>query len=1002
MLRRTIGLLVLVCAFLTLPAGITAQSQATTGIIRGVITDPVGQPVAGAEVTIRHVETGLVHTTSTNQSGIFVATLLPVGTYTVSVAALEFVQEITRDGIRLGLGQTETLDLSFEAVELEGLNVSVERPLVDVSDVTSSSRLGTEVVENLPNNGRDFIDFTLLTPGVGIVQGPDGEELTVSGQRGIFNNVSVDGADFNNPFFGEQRGGQRPAFTFNQDAIEEIVVVNQGATAEFGRSAGGFVNVITKSGTNEFQGTLNYFGQFDEISADFARGGGNPNFDQNQFGFTLGGPISRDKAFFFIAYDQQEASQTKQVTRTGVQEPAEMQKLIDFFQTEFGGALANDFDPITRTNDAKALMSKFDFRLNESNNLSLKYNFTWAEQKNGTFDFDAWGASANAIEEDKSHAVNGALQSQLSPTVANEFRFQWSREDRPRPYEGPINPATGRPFPDTGAGFLDGFRWGMPFFIPVDAFDDRVQLLDNISFVSGEHLFKVGGEWNRTRVKQTFRGFGNGRAIFTSVDGFINFVEQGPTYVECSDGSSNTTGLCPAGTTITGPLDTYLQFTPVQAGQTVDDAGTQEIVQNEVSFFVQDTWTPSQNLTVDFGVRWEAQVQPDPITPPEDVFYAPFIGTEDFPSDGTIPTDWDNIQPRFGIAWDRNGDGQSVLRVNAGLYYARVPGLVLASTRTTNGSIGTELFAASSLNEFGLVPPAYAELIQVNGVSLDRPGIFVTDKDFENPRTVSTALGYDAMVNDDVAYSLFYSFAHTDNLFRFVDRNDPVFGGAFDDFPNDPSNGLGGVTVLESTASSTYHGITAALRGDINDRVVFDVNYTVSWDKSDDDNERDPFSFRYARADRLDREWGFSDRDQRHRANAYVVADLGAGFNVSNRVSYYSSQPTNEVCGAGNSGTGERASSPQDRICSDGTILERNTLRKDNEFFTWDTRLSRTFNQGGGNEVELIAEVFNLFNTDNFLDPAATSPLFNFDGTLQSGLGDPLRLQLGARYRFGG
>lgn len=149
--------------------------------------------------------------------------------------------------------------------------------------------------------------------------------MTINGQRGIFNNISVDGADFNNPFFGEQRGGQRPAFTFNQDAIEEVVVINQGATAEYGRSAGrsagGFVNVIRKSGTNQLKGSINYFGQFDEISADFARGGGNPNFAQNQFGFTLGGPIKRDKAFFFISYDQQEFNQTKQVRRWRTRAP---------------------------------------------------------------------------------------------------------------------------------------------------------------------------------------------------------------------------------------------------------------------------------------------------------------------------------------------------------------------------------------------------------------------------------------------------------------------------------------------------------------------------------------------------------------------------------------------------------------------------------------------------------------------------------------------------------
>ncbi|GMR12186.1 MAG: TonB-dependent receptor [Gemmatimonadota bacterium] len=998
LLRTMLGVALLVTA-LGVPFSASAQSQATTGIIRGTITDPTGQPVAAARVDLVHAETGFTRSVTTNQSGIFAATLLPVGTYTVTVESLQFVQGITREGVRVRLGATANLDLSFEAVELEGISVTLTQPLVDASDVTSSARLSEEALRGLPNNGRDFLDLTLLTPGVGIVQGPDGEELTINGQRGIFNNVSVDGADFNNPFFGENRGGQRAAFTFNQDAIQEVVVINQGATAEFGRSAGGFVNVITKSGTNEFKGTVNYFGQFDEISADFARNGGNPNFDQNQFGFTLGGPIKRDKAFFFIAYDQQEFNQTKQVNRS-VKSQGELNKLISFFRTEFGGALANDFGPISRTNDSKVLMAKLDVRLNENHNLSMKYNYTWSRQLNGTFDFDAWGASANAVERDWSNALNGSLQSQLSSSVSNEFRFQLSRENRPRPYGGPTNPATGRPFPDTGADFGDGFRWGMPFFIPIEDFDDRIQILNNTTILAGEHLIKFGVEWNRTRTKQTFIGFANGRSIFSSVDGFINFVKQGPTYVECSDGSSNMTGSCPAGTTITGPLQLGLQFAPVAAGTTVEDAGTQTITQNEFAVYLQDTWTPNRNVTVNYGLRWEAQVQPDPITPASQVFYRPFIGTANFPGDGNLTSDYGMFQPRFGVAWDVAGDGSRVFRVNAGIYYARIPGLVLASPRTTNGSIGANLFSASFLNEFGIVPPAYGELASSNGQTLTRPGVFVMDKDFSNPRTFSATVGYEALITDDLAYSVSYSFADTRNLFRFVDRNDAVFGSPFADFPGDATNGLGGVTVLESTARSRYQGVTVGLRGDFNDRVEFNVNYTVSWDKSDDDNERDPFSFRYARADRLDREYGFSDRDQRHRVNGFLLADLGAGFFLSNRVSYYSAQPTNEVCGAGNTGNGERAAGPGDRICADGSILRRNTLRKDNAFFTWDLRLSRTFDIGNGNGIELITEVFNLLNTDNFRDPAATSPLFNFDGTLQSGLGDPLRLQVGARYVF--
>jgi outer membrane receptor protein involved in Fe transport len=366
--------------------------------------------------------------------------------------------------------------------------------------------------------------------------------ISVAGQKGIQNNISVDGADFNNPFFGEQRGGQRPAFVFNLDAVQDFVVVSQGANAEFGRSSGGFVNIITKSGTNALRGTAHYFGQGSALSADFARGGGNPNYNQGQAGFTLGGPLKRDRAFFFVAYDQQRFRQTKQTADNRFASAP----LRAFLDSAYGGVLAGDYRSIRRTNDAQVALAKVDVRLSEAHQASLKYNYTNARQENGTFDVDVWGRSANGLERSYSNALNGALNSTFAGGRSNEFRFQVAREDRPRPYDGPVNPTTGRRFPDTGVSF-DGYRFGQPFFLPVEAYDTRLQLLDNVSLARGTHFFKAGGEWNRTSVRQTFQGFANGRAIFSSVDGFLNYNRFGPGYVECSNGATSSTGACPAG-----------------------------------------------------------------------------------------------------------------------------------------------------------------------------------------------------------------------------------------------------------------------------------------------------------------------------------------------------------------------------------------------------------------------------------------------------------------------
>jgi hypothetical protein len=934
--------------------------------------------------------------------------------------------EVKQTGIALGVGETVALRLALAAVTLPAVTVEARPPVVDVTKAAAATPLDAAAVSGLPNNGRNYINLTLLTPNVAIVQGPDGDELTVAGQRGIHNNVSVDGADFNNPFFGEQRGGQRPAFTFNLDAVRELVVVAGGANAEFGRSSGGFVNVITKSGTNDLKGTLHYFGKFDAVSgtpqhtlASGAVEKFEPDFSQNQFGFTLGGPIKRDRVFFFLAYDQQVYNEVKQKNR--LHTPA-YDSLVTFLGTRYP-ELAADFGPIARTNDARAGLAKFDFRLSDKHNLSLKYNYTWAEQKNGTFDVDTWGASANGLEQSHSHAVNGSLVSFLSSRTANELRFQFAREDRPRPYDGPTNhlgDTTGVssifgaavPFHDTDIDPTHSFRIGLPFFLPIrDDHDTRVQLLDNVSFSLGNHLMKLGGEWNRTSTTQVFVGFAGGRMAFTSVHGFENFVTQGSRYIECT--GPDTSGVfpgntCPLGGSITGPVILYLQQSGVGT-HTVEDAGTQTITQNELAVFLQDTWKPSAKLTVNYGLRWEAQLEPDPITPPSQVFFHPWIdstvvntrGRFTFPSDGTIPSDKKMWQPRLGIAWDPNADGRQVLRFNAGLYYARIPGLNLASVRSTNGSLGQTLFGSSATigGAFPLPPPAFDSLLPLSTGTPFQPTVYVVDRNFQNPRTLSLTVGYERQIASDLAASISYTHARTDHLTRFINRNDTVYASPFGSGPA----GIGQLFSVESSAKSRYNGVTVGLKRVLDPNFQFDVNYTLSFDKGDDDNERDPFTFRYARPDSLGKEYNWSDRDQRHRFNGWVLAKA-FGFYLNNRVSYYSAQPGSASCGPrpGNQfapPAGTRATGPADRICADGSILLRNTLRKDNAYFSWDIRISRPFPAGPRGQLEALVEIFNVTNADNFKDPGVGTFL-NFDGTIRSGLGDPRQLQAGLRWLF--
>ena len=988
MLRRLLAPVVLALAF---PVVLSAQSQATTGIIRGVVTDPAGVAVAGATVTLHELQTGFQRQLATNERGVFVASLMPLGVYDVGARAVGF-SEVQRKGVRLGVGETVNLNLPLAAVQLQAVVVEATQSVVEASKTENSTRVPSNAISGLPNNGRNYLNLTLLTPQVAVVQGPDGDELTIAGQKGIHNNISVDGADFNNPFFGEQRGGQRPAFTFNLDAVQEIVVLPGGASAEFGRSSGGFVNVITKSGTNQLRGSVHYFGKNDAISGTPIHSGVTfqPDFRQHQFGFTLGGPLKHDRAFFFVAYDQQIYDETKQKNINRI-DPV----LRAWMDTAYSGALRGDYGPIARTNDARALLAKFDFRLSDRHNLSLKYNYTWSEQKNGTFDVDTWTRSANGLEQDHSNAVNGSLVSYLQPNLANEFRFQYSREDRPRPYDGPRSAALGpnrvdggaRPFPDVAMDFANGYRFGLPFFLPIAYYDTRVQLLDNISLARGNHFFKAGLEYNKVHSIQTFVGFANSRYIFASVPAFLAFT-----------GTGDRSGLL-----------LFLQQAGV--GRSVSQAGTQNIPQTEYGAYIQDTWKPSPKWTFNYGLRWEAQMEADPITPPSQVFFSPFIGqtrtasgvTSAFPSDGTIPSDKKMWQPRFGFAYDPRGDGRAVIRGSAGLYYARIPGLNLASSRSTNGSVGMTYSSGNS------TPPPFTSQLpdNVSPSAVIHPDVFVFAKDFENPRTLSATIGYEWQIGADLGASISYEHARTDHLTRFINRNDAVFGSPWLHQLTGPAdtNGIAALTTVESSAKSRYNGVTIGLKRVLDPNFQFQINYTLSFDKSDDDNERDPFTFRYARPDSLQHEYGWSDRDQRHRLNAWTLIKLPAGLYMDNRVSYYSAQPVSVSCGPSPFSpfappAGQRATSAADRNCSDGHVLQRNTLRKDNEYFSIDVRLSRPFNVGARGQVEAIVEVFNLTGNDNFRDPAYGGLLFNFDGTIRSGLGDPRQVQAGVRWEF--
>src|ERR1700704_336246 len=277
------------------------QVQITSGSIQGTVVDEKGGAVADATVEARNLDTNLLKTVMTDSDGRFAFLTPPPGQYNITISKTEFATTSQTDAT-LTVGQAMSLPVTMKvSATQERIEVSATPDAVDTISTSSSSTLDETAVSETPILGRKFENLLTLTPGVSIVQGPDGDEINFNGQRGIFNNISLDGGDYNNGFFGEQMGGQRAAIDITLDAVKEFQVVASGANAEFGRTAGGVVNVVTKSGTNDVHGSAFEYFRTEALTATTSDGKPLQDFRRNQFGGTVGGPIVKNKLFFFAA-----------------------------------------------------------------------------------------------------------------------------------------------------------------------------------------------------------------------------------------------------------------------------------------------------------------------------------------------------------------------------------------------------------------------------------------------------------------------------------------------------------------------------------------------------------------------------------------------------------------------------------------------------------------------------------------------------------------------------
>jgi hypothetical protein len=1058
-MRRFLVALAFAFSCFSLAGNALAQVQITSGSIQGTVVDENGGAVVDAGVEALNLDTNLLKTVMADAEGRYAFLSLPPGRYTIIITKTGFAT-ISQTGVTLTVGQSLVLPVTMRvSATQEKIEVSATVDAVDTVSTASSSTLDETAVSETPILGRKFEDLLTLTPGVSIVQGPDGDEINFNGQRGIFNNISLDGGDYNNGFFGEQMGGQRAAIDITLDAVKEFQVVASGANAEFGRTAGGVVNVITKSGTNDVHGSVFYYQRLEALASATSDGKPLDGFNRKQFGGTMGGPIVKDKLFFFgsgegVREDLNRSNLSVpngtpcvvsnpvfnsniSEAQIGASPDCQRQVLLNFMKTNFN---EDDSLPVSHQVRNAAAFGRTDYNLSEKNQISASYNFDWSKNPNQTFDVPTYGTTANGIEgPSKIQALNTNWFTTISPTKLNEAHFTYSRENRPRFAASPSS------VPDTGIGFVPSFRFGQPFFLEpsVDEVFWHTDARDNFSFTRGAHTIKFGGEWLHSVNTQVFRGFFSGRYLFDGPVGFLHYASPsslgtgfGPTTEECVSGAftdqslltgpvdpkthKRTATFCPDGSKATGgPLLFYLQHGPTTSGESLDSSGASSIANNEYALFAQDTWKVTRNFTLNYGLRWEAQIFPSPTLAPSLTAYGLNLPNPLFPSTGFLPNQKKMFQPRIGFAWDIRGNGKSALRASWGIFNARQNMLTQVGAITTNGVQQQSIFASSCVDapacDFfntatGGAAPTYPSKVNIPPLAPGKfpfqPGVTVFSKNYANPRIYAVNVAYEQQLVQSMSAYVDFDWSMGVHLTRFEDPNSALSGFTIPSnadtvtytgaapFPN-----LGSITNTTSDARSLYRGVTFGVREHLSQKLQLEANYTYSKDFDDDSNERDPFTFRYANFYNLAAEYAPSDRDERHRFNFYTYGKLPGGFNGDVRMQAHSAQPITDNKVQTASGAPCSVNNSDFRFVN-GVDCGRNHLRKDNAFFSFDFALDRPFHLGERMKITPKLEIFNLFNNKNNVNPLSAPALFDFNGFLRVGVGDPRQAQLSARFEF--
>jgi len=943
---RALARIALVACYVAVPAGTAAaQETVSQASVSGRVTDPQGGVVPGAVVTARQTETNQTAETTTNQAGRFRFPYLRVGPYVVTVRLQGFA-DATR-ALTLTVGSAFDLPIALVVAGVTAdVTISGQSTVLEAARSQIAGTVSQAEVQNLPMNGRNFLDLALLIPGVsptnvGSTQlfaetsAVPGQGISISSQRNFSNSFIVDGLSANDDAAGLS------GMPYGVDAIDQFQVVTSGGQAELGRALGGYINVLTKSGTNVPHGDLYGYFRDDRLSAANALTGKTLPMSQKQYGGSLGGPIVRDRTFFFGNFEQRKLDQTGLVT-ISANDPDHVGTINARLASVRYPSVAITTGVYPNPVHSTHVLGKVDHQFSGRDQFSVRYSLYDVTSTNarGAGGINAASASAGLDNIDHTVAVSNTMT--LSSQTVNETRAQFAYGDLKAPPTDPIGPAVS----------ISGVAsFGTLSGSPTQRVNRMYEVVDNLSHQAGAHALRAGVDVLYNDDTITFPRSVRGSYAFSSLANFLT-----GTYTN-------------AGFTQTFGATAVSQTNP------------------NVGIYGQDEWKVNSTFTLNAGVRYDLQ----------------FLET--------INTDRNNASPRVGFAWTPTPSRRTVVRGSGGVFFDRVPLRALANALLSAGNT-TDLNGLQqiivSLSPTQAGAPAFPKTLAGPVPLVTLVNFTTMDRSIQSAYSRQGAVEIEQQLGAHATVSVGYQYARGRNLITSVNQNVPTCVATGTNNGCRPNPTYANNSQYSSAADSTYHGLHVSLLQRPTKWGTYRVTYTLSRAMNNVGENFfsapiDPFD--------INKDWGRSDDDQRHRLvlNGSVNSSMDPaqsgwamlthGFQVSGMLQAYSSLPFNITSGA------TTVQGTTGRPIVNGAFIERNA-GVGSDFFSSSLRVSRAFRINGNVRAEGLFEVFNLTNRENDLTrivsfgPGAypTAPASNF-GQITA-VGDPRTIQLALRLRF--